>query len=369
MRAWMGFLHPTQARLVKRTFNGPARVRGPAGTGKTVLLLHRAAWLAAVRPGRILVTSFVSNLPPARRRLPRRCPPTPPTASTSSPSTPSPARSSPATRQPVRVNQRAIDRAYDRAWLPQAADTPLARPASDARYWRDEIDHVIKGRGLRELAEYEAIDRGGRTVPLTNTLRNTPSGACCRPTRTSSTGRHLRRQRPARPPPSTPSPDNRPDPGWSAVLIDEVQDLNLLGPRLCRELAGERHRHPVPRRRRPTSPLPWRFHPRRRRHLRHRPRRRAAHQLPQHPPDPRRRPPARRRPRLHRPRHHTRTRPPATSKPSATAHPSASSTPATTAASSTPRQSYATTPPTASDRGDMAILCHTRATSTHHDRT
>lgn len=56
MRNWMGFLHPTQARLVKRSFNGPARVRGPAGTGKTVLLLHRAAWLAATRPGRILVT-------------------------------------------------------------------------------------------------------------------------------------------------------------------------------------------------------------------------------------------------------------------------------------------------------------------------
>ena len=63
MRNWMSFLHPTQARLVKRSFNGPARVRGPAGTGKTVLLLHRAAWLAATRPGRILVTTYVRNLP------------------------------------------------------------------------------------------------------------------------------------------------------------------------------------------------------------------------------------------------------------------------------------------------------------------
>ena len=31
---WMGFLHPAQARLVRRSFSGPARVRGPAGTGK-----------------------------------------------------------------------------------------------------------------------------------------------------------------------------------------------------------------------------------------------------------------------------------------------------------------------------------------------
>lgn len=62
MVEWMGFLHPSQARLVRRCFNGPARVRGPAGTGKTVVMLHRAAWLATIRPGRILVTSFVRTL-------------------------------------------------------------------------------------------------------------------------------------------------------------------------------------------------------------------------------------------------------------------------------------------------------------------
>src|SRR5690349_9814902 len=64
IRDWMGFLHPAQARLVRRTFNGPARLRGPAGTGKTVVLLHRAAWLATIRTGQILVTSFVRTLPP-----------------------------------------------------------------------------------------------------------------------------------------------------------------------------------------------------------------------------------------------------------------------------------------------------------------
>jgi hypothetical protein len=46
---WMGFLHPAQARLVHRHFAGPARVRGPAGTGKSVVMLHRAAWLATTR--------------------------------------------------------------------------------------------------------------------------------------------------------------------------------------------------------------------------------------------------------------------------------------------------------------------------------
>lgn len=40
---WMAFLHPDQARLVHRSFNGPSRIRGAAGTGKTVVGLHRAA--------------------------------------------------------------------------------------------------------------------------------------------------------------------------------------------------------------------------------------------------------------------------------------------------------------------------------------
>ncbi len=60
---WMTFLHPEQAKHVHRTFNGPARVRGAAGTGKTVVGLHRAAYLAQTRPGRVLYTSYVRTLP------------------------------------------------------------------------------------------------------------------------------------------------------------------------------------------------------------------------------------------------------------------------------------------------------------------
>src|SRR5690606_31074854 len=37
IEGWMTFLHPSQAKLVRRTFNGPARIRGSAGTGKTVV--------------------------------------------------------------------------------------------------------------------------------------------------------------------------------------------------------------------------------------------------------------------------------------------------------------------------------------------
>ena len=40
---WAIFLHPSQRQLVDRQFIGPARVSGSAGTGKTVVALHRAA--------------------------------------------------------------------------------------------------------------------------------------------------------------------------------------------------------------------------------------------------------------------------------------------------------------------------------------
>lgn len=60
---WMVFLHPAQQGVVDRTFNGPARVTGSAGTGKTVVALHRAARLARASPtARVLLTTFSAPL-------------------------------------------------------------------------------------------------------------------------------------------------------------------------------------------------------------------------------------------------------------------------------------------------------------------
>lgn len=46
LEKWRVFLHPSQADMVQRNFNGPARVLGGAGTGKTVVAMHRARYLA-----------------------------------------------------------------------------------------------------------------------------------------------------------------------------------------------------------------------------------------------------------------------------------------------------------------------------------
>lgn len=56
---WAVFLHPQQQVLVERDFKGPARVAGSAGTGKTVVALHRAVFLARSNPGsRVLLATF-----------------------------------------------------------------------------------------------------------------------------------------------------------------------------------------------------------------------------------------------------------------------------------------------------------------------
>lgn len=66
LERWRVFLHPSQRKLVERDWNGPVKVTGGAGTGKTVVAMHRAARLArqyAQLPGRpVLFTTFTKTL-------------------------------------------------------------------------------------------------------------------------------------------------------------------------------------------------------------------------------------------------------------------------------------------------------------------
>jgi superfamily I DNA/RNA helicase len=60
---WSVFLHPSQRAVVERVYNGPARVAGSAGTGKTVLALHRAVRMIREDPAaRVLLTTFSEPL-------------------------------------------------------------------------------------------------------------------------------------------------------------------------------------------------------------------------------------------------------------------------------------------------------------------
>jgi len=70
---WTIFLHPAQRQLIERDYSGPTRISGSAGTGKTIVALHRAVHLAKYnRDARVLLTTFSDTLANALRAKLRR---------------------------------------------------------------------------------------------------------------------------------------------------------------------------------------------------------------------------------------------------------------------------------------------------------
>lgn len=70
---WTVFLHPAQREIVEREYPGSARVSGSAGTGKTIVALHRAVFLARANPdSRVLLASFSDTLANALQTKLRR---------------------------------------------------------------------------------------------------------------------------------------------------------------------------------------------------------------------------------------------------------------------------------------------------------
>jgi len=66
LEKWRIFLHPSQRKLIEKDYNGPVRVLGGAGTGKTVVAMHRAKYLAKqiglFDTRKILFTTYTKNL-------------------------------------------------------------------------------------------------------------------------------------------------------------------------------------------------------------------------------------------------------------------------------------------------------------------
>jgi len=70
---WTVFLHPEQRQVVERDYSGPARVSGSAGTGKTIVALHRAVYLAREhRDARVVLATFSDLLARSLRTKLRR---------------------------------------------------------------------------------------------------------------------------------------------------------------------------------------------------------------------------------------------------------------------------------------------------------
>lgn len=163
---WMSFLHPDQAKLVRRSFAGPSRIRGTAGTGKTVVGLHRAAYLARSRPGRVLVTTYVKSLPAVLSSLMLRMAPD---VSDRVDFVSAHAFAVRLLRERgirFALDIRKADVAFATVWREVGLPGPLGRIDPNQGYWRDEIDYVIKGRGITSFEPYADLARTGRRQQL-----------------------------------------------------------------------------------------------------------------------------------------------------------------------------------------------------------
>jgi len=168
---WMAFLDPAQARLVRRNFNGPSRIRGAAGTGKTVVALHRAAYLARTMEGRVLVTTYVRTLPRVMSALMQRLAPDV-VDRIDFRSVHQFARDVLVQRgRPVVIDAVTADRVFKDLWEREGKSGPLGKIDPAPAYWQDEIAHVLKGRGLSRFEQYAALPRTGRRRPLSREMR------------------------------------------------------------------------------------------------------------------------------------------------------------------------------------------------------
>jgi hypothetical protein len=178
---WMIFLHPQQRALVERDHKGASRVRGSAGTGKTVVALHRAARLGrvsqaadagAVKP--VAFVTFIRTLPPLLEGLFKRL------CADGNRSVEfwgvdrlanSVYRDSGGT---PRIDMAAVDAAFEQAHGELVTKDSLIgrslRPIT-ADYLRAEIDDVIRGRGIASLEDYLSARRPGRRIPFGAPIR------------------------------------------------------------------------------------------------------------------------------------------------------------------------------------------------------
>ncbi|GAA1528134.1 nuclease-related domain-containing DEAD/DEAH box helicase [Nocardioides humi] len=159
---WMTFVHPDQNKLVRAQWNGPYRIRGPAGTGKTVVGLHRAVYLAQRTDLPVLFTSYVKTLPRVQAALARRISPTGADNIEFASSHQVAYRVLETAGMTATIDPVACGVAFQRAWDETASATQLSRFEPRPEYWREEIDYVIKGRGILDFEAYRDLDRVGR---------------------------------------------------------------------------------------------------------------------------------------------------------------------------------------------------------------
>ena len=241
---WQLFLHPDQEPLVRRHYaGGEARIRGAAGTGKTVVALHRAAELGRRYVGdKVLFTTFSRSLTEHLRQLYERIPNAPENVVFLNID-----RIAygliPETSRPW-VDRQTVAEAFDAAYESVARGTRLERCSRE--YLKEEVDKIIKGRAAtrEEYLDTGRFERLGRRHSLKRADRE-----ICWKLR-EAWDEEMRQSG------TTSFPDimvRARDQAWArgtgeyrTAIVDEAQDMTLVGMQLVRALVAGRPENPVP---------------------------------------------------------------------------------------------------------------------------
>lgn len=236
---WRVFLHPTQRKLAQGDRSGPMRVLGGAGTGKTVLAMHRAKWLAenrATEDKKVFFTTFTRNLAAdIEENLKTLC--------------------SPSVMQKVEVknldawvhgflrrqkyDHRII---YNRksgeaaeAWQRALTlhDASLALPPN---FYEEELERVVLAQGISSRDDYRQARRTGRGVVLTRGKRDT-IWPVFEEYRAQLASRKLKEVDDAYRDAAALLKD-KPQ-GYSSIIVDETQDFGPQALRLLRAMIPE----------------------------------------------------------------------------------------------------------------------------------
>ena len=238
---WRIFLHPSQRRLVEQAWSGPVLVRGGAGTGKTVVAMHRARHLAQAildkgdANGRVLFTTFTSNLAAdVRADLKNLC------------SADQMARIEVVhldgwvtdflrkqgySREILYAEDERQKEAWDHAIIAKGKDIGLGLD-----FLKDEWRQVVQANGVKDLASYLRVQRAGRGTPIDRRTKERvwavfsayrarlDAESLSEPEDAYRDAREILQAKPALLP-------------YRAVVVDEAQDLGMQAFQLIAEVA------------------------------------------------------------------------------------------------------------------------------------
>ena len=245
LEKWRVFLHPSQRSLVERDWNGPVRVLGGAGTGKTVVAMHRAKYLVekvfVEEHDRILLTTFTRNLAAdIKENLAKICPD-------------KLMRRIEVTNLDrwtlsfLRKNNYNYDIDYGERTKPlweKALSLAPSEPGPGDSFYREEWERVIQPQEITTFAEYLKATRVGRGVRLSRQDRKA-IWPVFEEYRLLLNENRLREADDAMRDARALIREKGDILPYRAVIVDEAQDMGPQAFKLIREMAGAERKNDI----------------------------------------------------------------------------------------------------------------------------